>query len=105
MKKLMAELNEQFQQIQERDLRAKNEMLRIRLRAAEEKAEDKHIDAEYYKYHLARVSRLYDDLSIWESNIKDQDAAVTVPTKEDDEEPVVPSDPQSPQPRKSPHDS
>ncbi|GJZ80148.1 hypothetical protein Tco_0644985 [Tanacetum coccineum] len=38
MKKLMAGLNEQFQQIQERDLRAENEMLRIRLRAAEEKA-------------------------------------------------------------------
>ncbi|GJT88902.1 putative reverse transcriptase domain-containing protein [Tanacetum coccineum] len=38
MKKLMAGLNEQFQQIQERDLRAKNEMLRIRLRATEEKA-------------------------------------------------------------------
>ncbi|GKC07402.1 putative reverse transcriptase domain-containing protein [Tanacetum coccineum] len=39
MKKLMAELNEQFQQIQERDLKAKNEMLRIRLRAAKERAE------------------------------------------------------------------
>ncbi|GJT88901.1 putative reverse transcriptase domain-containing protein [Tanacetum coccineum] len=38
MKKLMAGLNKQFQQIQERDLRAKKEMLRIRLRAAEEKA-------------------------------------------------------------------
>ncbi|GJT51248.1 putative reverse transcriptase domain-containing protein [Tanacetum coccineum] len=82
MKKLMAELNEQFQQIQERDLRAKNEMLRIRLRATEEKAEDKHMDAEYYK-----------------------DVAATVPTKEDDEDPDVPSDPQSSQPRGSPHDS
>ncbi|GJV09160.1 hypothetical protein Tco_1346816 [Tanacetum coccineum] len=63
IKKLMAELNEQFQQIQERDLRAENKMLRIRLRAAEEKAEDKHIEAEYYKNHWARVSRLYGDLS------------------------------------------
>ncbi|GJT20490.1 hypothetical protein Tco_0890427 [Tanacetum coccineum] len=56
MKKLMAELNEQFQQIQERDLRAENEMLRIRLRATEEKAKDKHMEAEYYKNHWARVS-------------------------------------------------
>ncbi|GJZ80146.1 hypothetical protein Tco_0644983 [Tanacetum coccineum] len=32
MKKLVAGLNEQFQQIRERDLRAENEMLRIRLR-------------------------------------------------------------------------
>nr|GEY33265.1 putative reverse transcriptase domain-containing protein [Tanacetum cinerariifolium] len=81
IKKLMAKLNEQFQQIHERDLRAKNEMLRIRLRAAEEKAEDKHMDVEYYKYHLAQVSWLYDDLSRWES-------------KEDDEDSTVPSDPQ-----------
>nr|GFA11608.1 hypothetical protein [Tanacetum cinerariifolium] len=44
MKKLMAELNEWFQQIQERDLRAKNEMLRIRLRAAEEKAKERPYD-------------------------------------------------------------
>ncbi|GKE02710.1 hypothetical protein Tco_1390693 [Tanacetum coccineum] len=73
-------------------------MLRIRLRVAKEKAKDKHMDAEYYKYHLARVSRLYDDLSRWESKIRDQlplkkDAASTVPTKEDDKEPAVPSDP------------
>nr|GEW35998.1 hypothetical protein [Tanacetum cinerariifolium] len=72
IKKLMAELNEQFQQIQKRDSRAKNEMLRIRLRAAKEKAEDKHMDAEYYKYHLAHVSWVYDDLSRWESKIRDQ---------------------------------
>nr|GEZ71852.1 hypothetical protein [Tanacetum cinerariifolium] len=38
MKKFMAELNERLQQIQERDIRAENEMLRIRLRATEEKA-------------------------------------------------------------------
>ncbi|GKD45897.1 hypothetical protein Tco_1270542 [Tanacetum coccineum] len=119
MKKLMAKLNEQFQQIQERDLRAENKMLRIRLRAAEEKAEDKHIDAE------------------WESKIRDQlppkkryretpydpstdttsrprrddpydtakDAAATTPTKEDDEDLAIPSDPQLPQPRGSPCDS
>ncbi|GKC15818.1 hypothetical protein Tco_1012600 [Tanacetum coccineum] len=66
MKKLIAELNEQFQQIQERDLRAENEMLRIRLRAAEEKAEYNYMDAEYYKYHFARMSWYYDDLSGWE---------------------------------------
>nr|GEV36190.1 reverse transcriptase domain-containing protein [Tanacetum cinerariifolium] len=72
MKKLMAELNEQFQQIQERNLRAENEMVRIRLRVAEEKAKDKHMDAEYYKYHLAHVSWLYDDLSRWESKIREQ---------------------------------
>nr|GEV32521.1 hypothetical protein [Tanacetum cinerariifolium] len=105
MKKLKAELNEQFQQIQVRDLRAKNEILRIKLRAAKEKAKDKHMDVEYYKYHLARVSRLYDDLSRWESKIRDQlhlkkDAASTVPAKEDDEDPVVPSDPQIMPPRK-----
>ncbi|GJZ38436.1 hypothetical protein Tco_0584999 [Tanacetum coccineum] len=125
MKKLMAKLNEQFQQIQERDLRAENEMLRIRLRAAEEKAEDQHIDAEYYKNHWARVSQLFDDLSRWESKIRDQlplkkryretpydpstdttsrprrddpydtanDSAATAPTKEDDEDPTIPSDP------------
>nr|GEU50818.1 putative reverse transcriptase domain-containing protein [Tanacetum cinerariifolium] len=56
MKKLMAELNERFQQIQKRDLRAKNEMLRIRLGTVEEKAEYKLMEAEYYKNHLARVS-------------------------------------------------
>ncbi|GJZ63826.1 hypothetical protein Tco_0620247 [Tanacetum coccineum] len=72
MKKLIAELNEQFQQIQERDLRAKNEMLRIRLRAVEEKAEYNHMDAEYYKYHFARVSWYYDDLSGWEYRIRNQ---------------------------------
>nr|GEZ22716.1 hypothetical protein [Tanacetum cinerariifolium] len=47
-------------------------MTRTRLRVAEEKAEDKHIDAKYYKYHLDRVSWLYDDLSRWESKIRDQ---------------------------------
>nr|GEV90779.1 reverse transcriptase domain-containing protein [Tanacetum cinerariifolium] len=41
----------------ERDLRAKNEMLRIKLRANEEKVEYKLIEAEYYKNHFARVSR------------------------------------------------
>ncbi|GKF01932.1 hypothetical protein Tco_0028855 [Tanacetum coccineum] len=46
MKKLMAELNEQFQQIWERDLKAENKMLRIKLRADEEKAKDKHMEAE-----------------------------------------------------------
>ncbi|GJX17325.1 putative reverse transcriptase domain-containing protein [Tanacetum coccineum] len=46
MKKLVAGLNEQFQQIKGRDLRAENEMLRIRLRAAEEKAEYNHMKAE-----------------------------------------------------------
>ncbi|GJZ00488.1 hypothetical protein Tco_0517917 [Tanacetum coccineum] len=45
MKKLVAGLNEQFQQIQERDLRAKNEMLRIRWRAAEERAKYNHMEA------------------------------------------------------------
>ncbi|GKF38771.1 hypothetical protein Tco_0118832 [Tanacetum coccineum] len=37
MKKLVVGLNEQFQQIQGRDLRAENEMLRIRLRASKER--------------------------------------------------------------------
>ncbi|GKC96629.1 reverse transcriptase domain-containing protein [Tanacetum coccineum] len=69
-------------------------MLRIRLRDAEEKAENKHMDAEFFKYRLARVSRLFDDLSRWED-------AITVPTREEDENPDVPSDPQSPQPRGS----
>ncbi|GJT70287.1 hypothetical protein Tco_1029573 [Tanacetum coccineum] len=50
MKKLVAGLNEQFQQIQERDLRAENEMLRIRLRFAEEKAEYNHMEAEETSY-------------------------------------------------------
>ncbi|GJY47748.1 hypothetical protein Tco_0436811 [Tanacetum coccineum] len=72
MKKLMAELNEQFQQIQGRDLRAKNEMLRIRLRAAEEKAEYKHMEAEYYKNHFAWVSWYYNDLSGWDYRIRNQ---------------------------------
>ncbi|GJY03183.1 hypothetical protein Tco_0361335 [Tanacetum coccineum] len=49
IKKLVAGLNEQFQQIQERDLRAKNEMLRIKLRAAEEKVKYNHMETEYYK--------------------------------------------------------
>nr|GEX31770.1 hypothetical protein [Tanacetum cinerariifolium] len=69
-----------------------------RLRAAKEKSKDKYIDVEYFKYRLARVSRLYDDLSIWQSKIRDQlppkkDAAAVVPTREDDENPAVPSDP------------
>ncbi|GKA39657.1 hypothetical protein Tco_0732208 [Tanacetum coccineum] len=51
MKKLVAGLNEQFQQIQGRDLRAENEMLRIRFRTAKERAEYNHIEAEYYKNH------------------------------------------------------
>ncbi|GJX10733.1 putative reverse transcriptase domain-containing protein [Tanacetum coccineum] len=72
MKKLMAELNKQFQQIQERDLRAKNEMLRIRLRAAKERAEYKHMEAEYYKNHWARVSWYFDDLSGWEYRLRNQ---------------------------------
>nr|GEV57772.1 putative reverse transcriptase domain-containing protein [Tanacetum cinerariifolium] len=72
MKKLMAELNEQFQQIQERDLRAENEMLRIRLRAVEEKAEYKHMEAEYYKNHFAHVSGYYDDLRGWEYRVRNQ---------------------------------
>nr|GFB93042.1 hypothetical protein [Tanacetum cinerariifolium] len=72
MKKLMAELNEWFQQIQERDLRAKNEMLRIRLRAAEEKAKYKLIEAEYYKNHFAYVSWYYKYLSGWEYKIRNQ---------------------------------
>ncbi|GJS14978.1 putative reverse transcriptase domain-containing protein [Tanacetum coccineum] len=76
----------------ERDLRAENEMLRIRLRAAE----DKHMDAEYYKYHLAHMSWLYDDLSKW------GDVVAVVPTREDNENPAVPSDPQLPQLRGSP---
>ncbi|GKC44413.1 putative reverse transcriptase domain-containing protein, partial [Tanacetum coccineum] len=45
MKKLVGGLNEQFQQIQERDLKAKNEISRIRLRAAKEKAEYNHMEA------------------------------------------------------------
>ncbi|GJU73476.1 putative reverse transcriptase domain-containing protein [Tanacetum coccineum] len=70
-------------------------MLRITLRDAEEKAENKHMDAEFFKYRLARVSRLFDDLSRWED-------AVVVQTREEDENLDVPSDPQSPQPRGSP---
>ncbi|GJY30755.1 hypothetical protein Tco_0414250 [Tanacetum coccineum] len=46
MKKLVAGLNEQFQQIQGRDLRAENEILRIRLRVAKERAEYNHMEAE-----------------------------------------------------------
>nr|GFB80797.1 hypothetical protein [Tanacetum cinerariifolium] len=65
MKRFMAELNERFQQIQERDLRAKNEMVRIRLRAAEEKAE-------YYKNHFSCMSRYYNDLSGWEYIIRNK---------------------------------
>ncbi|GJT75430.1 hypothetical protein Tco_1042155 [Tanacetum coccineum] len=72
MKKLMIELNEQFQQIQERDLRVENEMPRIRLRVAEEKDEDKHMEAEYYKNHFTRMSWYYDDLSGWEYRIRNQ---------------------------------
>ncbi|GJU89242.1 hypothetical protein Tco_1301665 [Tanacetum coccineum] len=49
MKKLMVGLNEQFQKIQERDLRAKNEMLRIMLRAANEKAKYNHMEAKRYR--------------------------------------------------------
>ncbi|GJT60950.1 hypothetical protein Tco_1004483 [Tanacetum coccineum] len=75
MKKLVARLNEQFQQIQERDLRAENEMLRIRLRAVEEKAEYNHMEAEYYKNHWARVTWYYNDLSGWEDNAVRADAA------------------------------
>ncbi|GJV23811.1 hypothetical protein Tco_1376506 [Tanacetum coccineum] len=47
-------------------LRAENEMLRIRLRAVEEKAEYNHIETEYYKNRWARMSWYYDDLSGWE---------------------------------------
>nr|GEU38367.1 putative reverse transcriptase domain-containing protein [Tanacetum cinerariifolium] len=72
MKKLMAKLNERFQQIQERYLKAENEMLRIRLRAAEEKAEYKLMKAGYYKNHFAHVSWYYDDLSGWEYKIRNQ---------------------------------
>ncbi|GJY68484.1 putative reverse transcriptase domain-containing protein [Tanacetum coccineum] len=72
IKKLMIELNEQFQQIQERDLRVENEMPRIRLRAVKEKAKDKHMEAEYYKNHFARMSWYYDDLSGWEYIIRNQ---------------------------------
>nr|GEX51574.1 hypothetical protein [Tanacetum cinerariifolium] len=72
MKKLMAELNEWFQQIQERDLRAENEMLRIRLRAVEEKSEYKHMEAEYYKNDFARVSGYYDDLRGHEYKVRNQ---------------------------------
>nr|GFB08716.1 hypothetical protein [Tanacetum cinerariifolium] len=72
MKKLMAELNEQFQQIQERDLRDKNEMLRIRLRATKEKAEYKHMKAKYYKNHFARMSGYNDDLRGWEYRVGNQ---------------------------------
>ncbi|GKC44414.1 putative reverse transcriptase domain-containing protein, partial [Tanacetum coccineum] len=46
MKKLVVGLNEQFQQIQGRDLRAENEMLRIRLRASKERGEYNHMEAE-----------------------------------------------------------
>ncbi|GKD30269.1 putative reverse transcriptase domain-containing protein [Tanacetum coccineum] len=54
---------------------ARNEMLRIRLRAAEEKAEYNHMEAEYYKNHWARVSWYYNDLSGWEDNAVRVDAA------------------------------
>nr|GEW24368.1 hypothetical protein [Tanacetum cinerariifolium] len=66
------ELNERFQQIQKRDLRAENEMLRIRLRAVEEKAEYKHMEAGNYKNHFARVSGYYDDLRGWEYKVRNQ---------------------------------
>nr|GEU34547.1 putative reverse transcriptase domain-containing protein [Tanacetum cinerariifolium] len=46
----------QIQQFLDRDLIAKNEMLRIRLRVVEEKAKYKHMEAEYYKNNLAHVS-------------------------------------------------
>nr|GEY15499.1 hypothetical protein [Tanacetum cinerariifolium] len=108
----------------ERDIREENEMMWIRLRATEERAEDKHLDAEYYKYRLTRVLRPYDDLSRWESNIREElplkkryremphdpstdstirprpndpyvmarDVAVTIPTRDDDDDLIVPSD-------------
>nr|GEX19213.1 hypothetical protein [Tanacetum cinerariifolium] len=78
MKKLMEELNERFQQIQERDLRAKNEMLRIKLRVVEEKGKYKHMEAEYYKNHFARMSGYYDVLRGWEYIVRNQDNAVHV---------------------------
>ncbi|GJX42573.1 hypothetical protein Tco_0257563, partial [Tanacetum coccineum] len=45
------------------------------LRAAEEKAEYNHIEAEYYKNHWACVSWYYNDLSGWEDNAVRADAA------------------------------
>nr|GEV00379.1 reverse transcriptase domain-containing protein [Tanacetum cinerariifolium] len=75
MKKLMAELNEWFQQIQERYLRAENEILRIRLRGTEVKAKYKHKEAEYYENHFARVLAYYDDLRGYEDNVVRADAA------------------------------
>ncbi|GKD74867.1 putative reverse transcriptase domain-containing protein [Tanacetum coccineum] len=50
----------------------RNEMLRIRLRAAEEKAEYNHMEAEYYKNHWARVLWYYNDLSGWGYRLRNQ---------------------------------
>ncbi|GKA09241.1 hypothetical protein Tco_0688572 [Tanacetum coccineum] len=43
-----------------------------KLRAAEEKVEYNHIEAEYYKNHWARKSWYYDNLSGWEYKLRDQ---------------------------------
>nr|GEZ52068.1 hypothetical protein [Tanacetum cinerariifolium] len=56
----------------ERDLRDENEILRIRLRVVEKKDEYKHMEAEYYKNHFARVSRYYDDLRGWEYRVRNR---------------------------------
>ncbi|GJS73449.1 hypothetical protein Tco_0706290 [Tanacetum coccineum] len=89
-------------------------MLRIRLRAAEEKAEDQHIDAEpRYPLKKQRYRETpYDPSTDTTSRPRRddpydtaKDAAATTPTKEDDEDLAIPSDPQLPQPRGSPCDS
>ncbi|GKC40991.1 hypothetical protein Tco_1053375 [Tanacetum coccineum] len=43
-----------------------------KLRAAEEKAEYNHMEAEYYKNQWARVSWYYNDLSGWEYRLRNQ---------------------------------
>nr|GEX68166.1 hypothetical protein [Tanacetum cinerariifolium] len=58
--------------VQKRELRAENEMLRIRLRAIEDKVEYKHMEDEYYKNHFTRVSGYYDDLRGWEYRVRNQ---------------------------------
>nr|GEU76420.1 hypothetical protein [Tanacetum cinerariifolium] len=46
--------------------------LMIRLKAAEEKAEYKYMEAEYNKNDFARVLRYYDDMRGWEYRVRNQ---------------------------------
>nr|GEX41607.1 hypothetical protein [Tanacetum cinerariifolium] len=43
-----------------------------KLRAVEEKAKYKHMEAEYYKNHFACASRYYDDMRGWEYRVRNQ---------------------------------